>query len=554
MKYIGRFIVWMFLYVVISSLLAGCGGHDAGTPAVGPGQPVSTPPSTDVSELASPADLIKSASGAGDVTVNGADFNPAWPLQHVTADGTTAFFLPVADTPPALEDLAYATYHLNLAELSPEDELLLDWATAPEAGVIWAGFSDWQHDRWVFFDTEDAARIAVPTMADYINEQGDMLVLLMLGGQDEATLNSMTAQANLLDDWNQYGHDAQHTHRSPFVGPDTAQLKWKFLTDAPVKSSPTLAEDGTVYFGGLDYYCYAVNPDGSMKWRVKPAGASNRYNTTACSRDGMVYVGDVTGVLHALNPDGSMAWHYSSGMEYSVTPTLGPPEAPGIYYQSGYVFALNLDGTERWNYQEGTFYSLEPPAVANTGAVYAIEVFSLVAFNADGELSWYYSTDNYIRTAPAVGENGTIYISNDDGVLYAITPEGSELWSFQTQNTSPSGSREFKSSPAIGADGTIYLGNQNHRFYAISSDGAVLWEFTAGNAIISSPAIDAAGKIYFGSMDGYFYALNSNGTLLWSYQTAGGIQSSPAIGADGTVYVGSGDGKLYAFGPGGGSN
>ena len=34
-------------------------------------------------------------------------------------------------------------------------------------------------------------------------------------------------------------------------------------------SSPVIGTDGTIYIGSSDYYLYAVNPFGSLKWRYQ---------------------------------------------------------------------------------------------------------------------------------------------------------------------------------------------------------------------------------------------------------------------------------------------
>ena len=50
----------------------------------------------------------------------------------------------------------------------------------------------------------------------------------------------------------------------------TGAIKWAFPAgDFDVRSPPTLAVDGTIYFGtkGNSGFVYALNPDGSMKWR-----------------------------------------------------------------------------------------------------------------------------------------------------------------------------------------------------------------------------------------------------------------------------------------------
>ena len=73
--------------------------------------------------------------------------------------------------------------------------------------------------------------------------------------------------------WPMFQHDAQHTGRSPFVGPETNVLKWSFATGGAFGnlSSTAIGLDGTIYAGSQDEKLYAINPDGSLKWRtLKP--------------------------------------------------------------------------------------------------------------------------------------------------------------------------------------------------------------------------------------------------------------------------------------------
>ncbi|MGC8831399.1 MAG: PQQ-binding-like beta-propeller repeat protein [Thermoproteota archaeon] len=52
-------------------------------------------------------------------------------------------------------------------------------------------------------------------------------------------------------------HDSQHTGRSPYLGAQTAELKWRYETEGSIWSSPAIGSDGTMYIGGIDTYLYA---------------------------------------------------------------------------------------------------------------------------------------------------------------------------------------------------------------------------------------------------------------------------------------------------------
>ena len=62
------------------------------------------------------------------------------------------------------------------------------------------------------------------------------------------------------DDWRMFGHDPQHTGRSPFVGPSTPTKKWEFATGGWLESSPAIGADGTIYIGSDDKKLYAIGP------------------------------------------------------------------------------------------------------------------------------------------------------------------------------------------------------------------------------------------------------------------------------------------------------
>jgi outer membrane protein assembly factor BamB len=90
-----------------------------------------------------------------------------------------------------------------------------------------------------------------------------------------------------------------------------------------VPSSPALAKDGTIYFGGGgEYqgsggYFFAVHPDGSLKWKYF-AGCDQTAPTIA--GDGTIYFGsDGCGAIHALKPNGADKWAYYNLFDYART-------------------------------------------------------------------------------------------------------------------------------------------------------------------------------------------------------------------------------------------
>ncbi len=80
---------------------------------------------------------------------------------------------------------------------------------------------------------------------------------------------------------------------------------------------------------GNYFYLYAVNPNGSEKWRLNLDSWewNNNYGGPVIDQDGTIYtygkVGDSNG-LYAINPDKSVKWTSTETAAAKTTPCLGP--------------------------------------------------------------------------------------------------------------------------------------------------------------------------------------------------------------------------------------
>ena len=373
---------------------------------------------------------------------------------------------------------------------------------------------------------------------------------------------SVYAQPQPGSPWPMMHHDQYHTSRSPHEGPETASLKWVFATEETrygIVSSPVIAADGTIYLTARDGHLYAINPDGTEKWRFscEPEGC---HTTPAIGSDGTVYVQVRPSGLFAINPDGTLRWRADTLHGVTEGITIGSDGTIYVADRSGHIFAFNPDGTLQWEVELPDVYAfIAPPSVGPDGTIYIGDLGYryLYAVTHDGSLKWQVEgvTGGLGSTSFSV-EHTSIYTEAANGnsrsdTLHAIAPDGTIKWRFFMSNA-------IVRPVSIGGDGTIYfgswfegVGSVNDSFYAVRPDGSLKWSFCPGAGIESSAAIDSDGTVYFTtasqSRPGYVYALNPDGSLLWSYTLPAEIRSSPAIGKDGTLYVGCCDGKLYAF-------
>jgi outer membrane protein assembly factor BamB len=272
----------------------------------------------------------------------------------------------------------------------------------------------------------------------------------------------------------------------------TGIQKWRFKTEGDVESSPTLAPDGTLYFGADDANVYALNSgDGSLKWYFPFPDGSDTDSSPALSSDGTLYIGSDKGTLYALNGQrGTLNWSFQTIGEISGAPAMG---TDGTLY----VCALNSAKTD--------------------SVTYAIH-------GATGVQRWAVQHASQSAPSVAIGGDGTVFVT---GVALPGTfngsavPNGAVVWALD----GTTGAQKWEKWLEPGSAGVT----------AVSTDAV-------GVLYVQSEKPIAAGGL------GKLSALDPmTGRVLWEYVTGGSSNSSPAIGADGTVYVGSDDGRVYAI-------
>jgi outer membrane protein assembly factor BamB/subtilisin family serine protease len=312
------------------------------------------------------------------------------------------------------------------------------------------------------------------------------------------------------------------TDSSPAVGPDgtiylfgadqslyalspDSQVQWVFRAGGAILSaSVAIAQDKTIYFGADDGNLYALAPDGKEKWRFT-ADLPIR-SSPAIGPDGTIYVGSGSqpaenARVYAIQPNGTIK---GRPLDVEGGVVSSPALSKNVLYVGALdrrVYAVNLDGFYRqWRFRAGDAIN-SSPAIGEDGTIYfGADDGNLYALAPDGKEKWRFQTNDRIISSPAIGPDGTIYVGSLDGRLYAISPEGKEKWHFQTEGP-------IYSSPAIAADGAIYIGSDDGNLYAVNADGTLRWSVKTDGEIRSSPVIGSDGTIYIASRDGNLYAI-----------------------------------------------
>jgi|GEM_PF-2174214 len=346
-------------------------------------------------------------------------------------------------------------------------------------------------------------------------------------------------------DWSMFGHDPQHTGRSPYRGPQQPVLAWSFQAGEAICSSAAVAPDGTVYFRSDDMFLYALDAFGQTEW-TRDVGP-NGYSSPAVADDGSIYVGSDYGYLACVRPDGTAGWTLDLGGPIHSPPVISPDGIVYVGDDSGAISAVipgDEAGTIAWSFPTGGAIEASP-ALGFDGTIYVASGDGFFyAVNPDGSLKWRYATGAAIIGSASVGADGAIYVGSTDGYLYAFAPDGTVQWAFAT-------GYRIDSMPALGADGTVYIGNAcgSDTLFAVNPDGSQKWRVRLDDDVIGAPVVDVEGTVYVATSWRGVIALTSEGAEKWVFKLAAlHFRGSPIIGDDGHLYTGNEDGKLYVLG------
>ncbi|UCF12047.1 MAG: PQQ-like beta-propeller repeat protein [Thermoplasmatales archaeon] len=317
--------------------------------------------------------------------------------------------------------------------------------------------------------------------------------------------------------WPMQGYNRKHIGRSPYSTASNPGIeKWRFGAGDWCDSSPVIDKDGTIYFGATsqDPHLYAINPDGTLKWKFKAKkGLGDIGSSPAITDDDTIYIATKFG---------------------------------------SYIQAINPNGTEKWN--KSTPDIDTSITIGHDGVIYYGHVKGVDARYPNGTLKWRFSTGSYVESTPMIDDNGIIYFGSHDTYIYAVYPNGILKWKFKTDGW-------VHGSPTIGEDGTVYVGSDDTYLYSLyPNNGTTKWKCNVGS-MRCSPSIDKNGIIYFGVWEERFYSVFPNGTIKWSFDLGkynGVWGSTAAISDDGTIYIGvcidigmCGGGEIIAFTPSG---
>ncbi|MGA6971571.1 MAG: PQQ-binding-like beta-propeller repeat protein [Candidatus Binatus sp.] len=224
-------------------------------------------------------------------------------------------------------------------------------------------------------------------------------------------------------------------------------FKWRYATGSVVDSSPAISTDGTIYVGSygafnasaigrivhrlpaahvferiarsMEFNLYAINRDGTLKWKFKTDGNVN--SSPAVDTEGTIYAGGEkanpnsgapAGRLYAVSAEGRLKWRFTPGNQVNFSPAIGSDGTIYIGSKDGYLFAVNSDGTLKWKFIDSGEGSVGTPATIGGDGTIFVGGNNLWAINPEGTLKWKYE---HTSGSPVIGTDGTLYFECGPG-------------------------------------------------------------------------------------------------------------------------------------------
>lgn len=198
-------------------------------------------------------------------------------------------------------------------------------------------------------------------------------------------------------------------------------MKWKYNVGGIIYSSLVVSSSRIVYVPASTpngVILYAINSNGTLLWEKTFPSLASCHTTPAVGKDGTIYLG--ADYVYAINSDGSIKWKYSDGFNSFSSPIVS---ADGIVYSMSYstssnglkcmFYAINQDGTLSWKYEKGGNPNNNCVVIGSDGTIYVSNNDIHALYTKKYTIDTVYNVGGYISPrGPVSVESGATEVFN----------------------------------------------------------------------------------------------------------------------------------------------
>ena len=376
----------------------------------------------------------------------------------------------------------------------------------------------------------------------------------------------------LSSPWPKMHKDIKNSGYTSAVGTAVGRIKWKFVTEKPVTSSPALDNNNRIYFGSADKNLYCLDRiTGGLIWHYE-TGDAIMNSSPAIDVNGILYIGSADSNLYAFDTinintqDPQPLWIFTTGAGVYGSPTIADDGTIIFGSADGFLYALNPTNppSVKWQAYLGViwatptidykyppllnFWYTSSPVVMMGSTEYSTQIGLTDApegarcekkyDKTKRVASSFYALDLEFGTVMAYGLRsdkiagnglyGSIGVQTEGNYIFPFEGLGAGVghinevgvYSFDNSScipvpdtefsiTYPTGSGAIYATPTVHPDGFFYMGQGNILSKNLPSR-SIDFAYSVEGDIRSSVALDGHGNAYFGSNGGIFYCINSD--------------------------------------------
>jgi hypothetical protein len=359
--------------------------------------------------------------------------------------------------------------------------------------------------------------------------------------------------------WARYrGNSNDCTGKSNFTGPlNGNNIQQSTNQDILRGSTPVIDENGNIYICGsnnTDYLgkLYCFNPDLSTKWIFDPSGADSgtAYVVPAIGSDGTIFftstMDNITEIssLFAINPDGTLKWRVDNliGSTNNISLILDNNENCCFGTGAGWIYVVNSTGTiissryydgynfNGWNCSLDYITQHLFIGTGNKIVCYSIENNNTV---------WETDFGSYVGNSNPAIYNDHIFVPTASGYLLKINKSTGTIVASSEQYSNMDGC-----SALIDGNGNVYIGGSSNLIKFNANTMATIWVYS-DSGYFTSPLMDNNNNIYvFNQITKVFTCIDQNNNIIWTkdiseYITGFQNYSSPGINKTNVIYLGT---------------